>query len=383
MKGTTYIILLLAGALLGGCREAYDPEIEKYENLLVIDGLITDQAGEASVRLSRSYAFNESYSEPEEQAVVMILDESENTQVLEEDTPGFYRARSGFSGRIGESYKLVVSTADGENYESEWVLLKAVPEIDRLSHVFEEREGTDPDQLSYGFQLLVSTQDPSNHTRYYRWEWTETWEFLTPLKSPIYLDEERCWRSGGTSSISIGTTEHLSQDVLVDYPVHFVSNQSNRLKIRYSIELRQYSLSREAYSYWLNLQDTNEKTGSLFDPTPSMVLGNLSNMEEGGKPALGLFQASAVSRKRIFIDQEEVPGYVDIPSGFESCLFYETADSAEIQYYFDNNFAFAGTYTYMDLEYYIFSNSEACFRCSLTGSTEMPPFWEEKPAPLP
>lgn len=371
------LISLLFFVCLNGCREPYMPDIEEYENLLVIDGLITDRPGMALVRLTRSFAFDQRYPMPEEGAVVLILDENETPHICVEEEPGKYRPDPDFRGLEGQSYKLSVSTVSGETYESDWVRLQSSPPIDSISYVLEEREGSEQDDLSYGMQIHVSTHDPSNHTRYYRWEWVETWEYLTPIKAPLYIDEERCWRTAGTGIISLGTTEHLREDILLEHPVFFVSNETNRLKIRYSVEVLQYALGQEAYSYWKNLQDINQNTGSLFDPTPAMVIGNMSSTDGDGKVVLGLFQASGVSSKRVFIDRDELPYNVDIPSGFEGCVFYQTADTTEINYYFDNNFPFAGTYTEMGMEFFIFSNAESCFRCTVSGSNEMPEYWIE------
>ncbi|MFO7933700.1 MAG: DUF4249 domain-containing protein [Bacteroidales bacterium] len=370
--------LIYFASFLSGCREPYDPDISKYDNILVVDGLITDREGPHIVRLSRSFAFDENYPAPEEGAVVKIIDEDLNEYLLSEDEPGLYLSSSSLKGQAGISYQLSLTTADRKRYESEWVKLRNVPEIEDLSWEFREKAVTDPSESLYGVQIMVSTRDPRNETRYYRWEWTETWEFITPIVSSIYPGEQRCWKNTGSSTINIGTTEHLTKDVLQDHPLCFISTETNKLKIRYSILVSQYSLSRSEYAYWKNLREITQNTGSLFDPTPAAVEGNIHSQDDPSLPAVGIFQASAVSRKRIFIDRSDLPGFLNIPSGFEGCDFFTTADSAEIAYYFDHGYAYVDEYVDGNTLYFIFSNSPVCFRCTLAGTNVKPDFWTEE-----
>jgi hypothetical protein len=360
------------------CREPFYPEIDRYENILVIDGLITDQAGPHLVKLTRSYAFDESFPVPEEGAVVMILDQDEAIHEFTEDQPGVYRSGPSLKGVAGSSYKLVVSTKELETFESEWVLLKDVPGIDSITHVLEEHPTSDPDHSVFGMQIKVNSHDDSDQTRYYRWEWSETWEIITPITSSFYPDEARCWQTAVSSVISIGTSEHLTRDVINDLSIHFVSTETNKLRIKYSILVKQYSLSREAYSYWKNLQDITQNTGTLFDPTPAMVTGNITSITNPDVPVLGIFQASAVKQERVFIDRSEIPKSIDIPSGYSSCSFFDVTDSAEIVYYSTHGFPLAEIYTLAEVEHYIFTNSEMCFRCTLSGSNNKPDYWPEQ-----
>jgi hypothetical protein len=376
LSGQIFFPILGMTAFLVGCREPYTPEIEKYEHILVVDGLITDRDGPHMVRLSRSFAFDETYPDPEEGASVKIVDEDQHEYLFTEDQPGLYIS-SGLEGVPGKKYRLKLTTSDRKQYESEWVELKRVPEIDSLTYEFQERATADPDQSMYGVQIMISTHDPGNETRYYRWEWTETWEFITPILSSLYPDEQRCWKSTGSSDIHIGTTEHLTRDILHDHPLCFISTETNKLKIRYSILVSQYSLDRASYSYWKNILEITEQTGSLFDPTPAAVTGNIYCTDDPSIPVLGIFQASAVSRKRIFIDRNDLPGFLNIPSGFEGCDFYTTSDSAEIEYYFSHGYEYVDEYVDGNTSFLIFANSGVCFRCTLTGTNMKPDFWTE------
>ncbi|PLW99310.1 MAG: hypothetical protein C0593_03475 [Marinilabiliales bacterium] len=53
-----YIIMILATFLLTSCVEEYWPDLDKYENILVVDALIHDGKGPFEINISRSAALD-------------------------------------------------------------------------------------------------------------------------------------------------------------------------------------------------------------------------------------------------------------------------------------------------------------------------------------
>jgi len=375
----TGILLPLTLFLLRGCREPFDPPVEKYENILVVDGLITDAAGPHEVRLSRSFPFNENYPAPETGAVVLVRSDVPAEHLFLEAEPGIYRSDSTLRGIPGRAYQLFIVTSEGEEFESGWVELKQAPEIDSITRALTGLTGgPDPNEVP-GVRVSVNTHDPGNNTRYYRYEWLETWEILTPIASSFYPGEQRCWRSSLSSQINVATTDHLTTDALTDHPLFVIRTTDNRLAIRYSVLVRQYALSREAYEYWKDLTEVTQNTGTLFDPIPQRVEGNMTHLPDGEVPVLGLFQACGVSSGRIFIEREELPKGLYIPGGFESCRFYETASPSEMEYYIDHGFEFVDEYVDGNTLFKIYTESSDCFRCTLSGSNRRPEYWPADP----
>jgi hypothetical protein len=48
------------------------------------------------------------------------------------------------------------------------------------------------------------------------------------------------------------------------------------MAVRYSINVRQYGLTKEAYNYWQIIQKSSQQSGSIFDPQPAQVIGKYS-----------------------------------------------------------------------------------------------------------
>jgi hypothetical protein len=372
---------LISAQFLGTCVEPYNPNIPKYDNILVVDGLITNLDEPYYVELTRSMPYEGIDPDRETNATVLVLDEDDNVFEFTETSRGKYVSDpSVFRGEIGKNYKLHIITSGGDEFESDYVELRKVPEIDTLYWIYEEKETDDPDKTLQGVQVYLSTEDPQNNTWYYRWEWIETWEFVAPFIAAGRPTLHQCWKSENSSSIEIATSKHMTVDVIKDHSLAFISQNTNRLGIMYSMLVRQYSLSAEAYSFWKQLQDINQKMGSLFDPTPMAVTGNIHHISDPEIPVLGYFQASAVSTKRLFVDRSDLPEDINISTGYEYCeiTILEDPTEAQIEEMFTKGWVFLDTYTFIGITYYRFTNSQSCYDCTAQGVNKMPSYWPER-----
>ncbi len=274
-------------------------------------------------------------------------------------------------------YRLKITTSSGEDYASDFVEMKQTPPIDSLSW-----------QQQNDVMIYVNTHDPSNNTKYYRWDYTETWQYTSPLQSELGVEngmifyvedhplEQRynCWSSDISSNILLGSSVALSQDVISMAPVATVPQNSVKINIRYSILVKQYALTDEAYQYFQILKKNTENLGSIFDAQPSQLIGNIHSVKDPTEVVIGYFTASSVQQKRLFISKDEVTNWNYIYQG-EECnmilidqnpsnfLIYNYPDPDYTAYYF------SGT-TGLEL------NKKTCLDCTLQGGTnQKPSYW--------
>ena len=113
----------------------------------------------------------------------------------------------------------------------------------------------------------------------------------------------------------------MTEDRVARLPLHFISNESDRLAERYSILVNQYSLNEDEYNYWEKLQNISEEVGSLYDITPSSIPGNIFCIEDPAEQVLGYFSVSAKTSKRTYID-ENFRGLINLYSECESDTIY-------------------------------------------------------------
>ena len=73
-------------------------------------------------------------------------------------------------------------------------------------------------------------------------------------------------------------------------PISFVEHFSNDF---YLIHIHQYSLTENAYKFWDALYGQSSNVGSIFDPQPARIKGNLFYIDDTEAPVHGFFGASA------------------------------------------------------------------------------------------
>jgi len=84
-------------------------------------------------------------------------------------------------------------------------------------------------------------------------------------------------------------------------------NDTRHFRGKYHVEVKQLSLSEEAFRYWSSIETQVSSTGSIFDPPPVAIPGNITNCTHPDDIAFGFFGASSISTKSIFIPESEAP----------------------------------------------------------------------------
>lgn len=375
-KGVFLLILLYSN-----CISEFDPPSQGYENLLVVEAFLSDSDEPFQVNLSRSTPIDTTAFIPETGASIILLSESGEGYSLQEKEPGIYLSDLSINPMPGIGYKLNIITSRSDTYESDLVVMRETPEIDSVTFEYEER----PTFGNVGVQIYVNTHDPSNNTRYYRWDWDETWTFYTPFWSSVFWEDgviqyqteniNFCWLFDESTKIVISTTSNLTQDVVSEFPLLYVSNDTDRLKNKYSLNVRQYSLSEKSYNYWNEIQKSTESLGTLFDPQPSTVLGNIYNLNDPDEIVLGYFDAATVTEKRIFISVRDLPPTI-FPNYYQYCMdslvgvrqVEEMIQSGYTLYAEEPNM-FGG----VD---YRMANAPGCVDCTLRGTNIRPEYWQ-------
>lgn len=379
-------IATLLSLLFGRCIEPFDPPVSDFQDLLVIEGTITNSAEPQQVLISRSIPIDTNQFIPENGADVKIIDDMGGEYQLLPTGEGIYQTPVDFQGIVGHTYQLFVTTGSGEIIQSDPITMSSVPKIDSISWEVTSKLNDDGNWID-GIQIYINTHDPNNETWNYRWQWEETWEFNTKYHS-LYKwasngdVEERseniytCWSTYNSQNILIGSSGKLTTDIISKQPIHYVSSSgSNRLSKKYSILVKQYALSEAAWLFWQQMGKMNQDLGSLFAPQATAVKGNLKNITNPENPVIGYFDASAVDEMRLFITNKEL-GDMRVYTGYHNCTF-DTLLLAQIQ-----DFPYKNYFNPLDLVYvmvfplgYSLSSVE-CSDCRLHGVNIKPDFWE-------
>jgi Domain of unknown function (DUF4249) len=381
MKNIFLPIILLI--FINGCKEKYDSPYESPDTgYLVVEGAIYSGPGKTTLKLSRSVKLDDKTYVYETGAKLRVEGNDNSAYNLIEDVKGTYIA-SNLPLSSNQQYRLRILTNNGKEYLSDYVSVIPNPEIDSIPWVMEND----------GLQLFVDTHNPQNNTRYYQWEYIETWKFQSQYPSYLKLqitDQNysvvpinpttnmpdtsvyTCWQSDTSSSLLLGSSAKLSEDV-IHLPIHFIEAGSQKLGIMYSIIVVQNALSKEAYEFLEKMKKNTEQLGSIFDPQPSQLSGNIHCVSDPSELVVGFVHISNYVEKRIFIAKDDLPAWVYKPV-CNPVEILNVSDSIRDQ----SN----GRYpAYISLAAIgpnpatvLFAEHE-CIDCTLTGTNKKPAFW--------
>ncbi|MBS1503944.1 MAG: DUF4249 family protein, partial [Bacteroidetes bacterium] len=176
-----------------------------------------------------------------------------------------------------------------------------------------------------------------NNTRYYRWDYTETYifnsivntyylfdnsEYFDTLKSVLRRPDQyihTCYVTLHSTSVLLNSTAALNQDIIRGNPIAGMADTSEKILERYSILVKQYALTDDAYNFWYNIKRNTQQIGTIFDVQPSEVQGNIHCTSNPSEPVIGYVSACTISQKRIFIDRTELPPW---PFAVGTCSAY-------------------------------------------------------------
>ena len=332
-------------ASLSACVDAFTPTLSPNTDLLVVEGIITDQPGPQAVTLSRSRATKDSnVTTPVTSARVEVLVNGTMPLSLTETRPGRYELPAGFRGKVGDGYQLRFTTAQGTRYESGVETMVAVPPILKA---FDEFVADGPSQTFDKLptptnNIYLSYQDPPGQRNFYRWRWTlyEKQDWCASCQQGRYFLTEQA----GTLTGSCVPDPTLKYYNFFEYPCRtlcwdiyysqginifadvYTDGQAQTAQLVAQIpvwqrapalvDIEQLSLTAGAYRYYKLFADQTQNTGTLADTPPVPTVGNIRNLSNGSENVVGYFSASAVSVNHYWLDR------LNATAGGTKGLFY-------------------------------------------------------------
>lgn len=375
IRYTTYFLILFVLAF--GCREKYTAELKSSDkSALVVEGFL-NYGGTTSIKLSRSYSLADSGVLKPELKAVLTIEANDNTVYnLTEGTNGVYTAAT-LPLSPSKEYRLRIKTSNGKQYLSDFVNVQLTPAIDSVNWARQNNQ----------LKLFVNTHDDTNQNKFYKWDFTETWEINSyffalykvnngkivevDLNNPVD-NNYRCWKSMEAQNIIVGSTTQLQSAIISNMPLNTIPINSEKLSVRYSILVRQQSLTKPAFEYFQLMKKNTETLGSVFDPQPSELRGNIISISDPDEIVVGYFYASSLSDKRIFITRFEVSGSFSMEC--ESRLIPNKPDSIA-KYLSLGYLPYEADISPLQISGYHVSIG-ACVDCRVRGgNTEKPSFW--------
>jgi hypothetical protein len=298
------LFFVLSAVLFTACVKPFNPPVISSGNLnyLVVDGFIVPGSA-TTIKLSRTLNISDSFQFiPERNAQLFIEGLSGSSFSFQTGNEGVYTSPAVFLSP-DDKYRLHIILQDGKEYASDYEEVKQSPPVDSL-------EFQEDDDIS----IYVNTHDSTGKARYYKWEYDETMEYHAIYESflefkdgqIIFLEPDeyryKCYKIfQPKNNIAIGTSAALSEDVIRHARITSFPKSSNKIVFRYSLHVKQYALTADAYKYWQTLQANTEQNGNIFDPQPAQLRSNIHSLSNPDEPVIGYVSISNFTENRIFI----------------------------------------------------------------------------------
>ena len=421
MKTATHILISLIAVFIAvSCLEEIplDTKIE-FDEALVVEATITNEIKFQIIKLSKTYRLESEGPNPVSNASVTVSDALGTIYSFNETEDGIYSSTIEFGAQPNIEYQLKI-IVDGFIYTSSQDSFSNPTQIDEL---YLERGYNENNEE--GISIFIDTFDPTGNSTYYRYEYEETYKVIAPKYSSLklnvlnddfpiplgqfnsieeihdYLVElvirneqvQICYNTVQSNTIIIADTNSFPEDRLEKQRVRFISRENYIMSHRYSILVKQYVQSPEAFNFYGVLKAFSLSESVFSENQPGFLEGNISS-NESDKKSIGFFEISPVDSKRIYFNyadefpNEALPPYYIYCDGRRYPLLFRTdpftgaiveSDVQDLikdgfQYYSENPGdipEFSGPL----FPYYMVLG--ACGDCTVLGSTSIPDFWEE------
>lgn len=331
-------------------------------NVVVVDGTVTNLAEPQIIRLNRSKAdvvTGRFGTLPLTQATVEVIVDSTQIIYAHETVDGAYQLPNDFRGQVGHSYQLRFHLLEGTEYRSTPQVMQAVPPIARINARFNAKSLSSSPLGGFftaGHDIYIDTQDPADQHNYYRWDWTlyERQYYCRSCNKGVYVVNNiiphkylnELYYVSGTDLYEgcftpvdyqdYGQPSIHKEDWTYDYQCRtqcweIIHNYTlNLFDDLYSnggfltarnvghiplyqrapclVDIRQASLTPDAYRYYSLFQQQTQNTGGLADTPPSAPIGNVHNTANLQEAVVGYFTASAISLGHQWLDRKDAQG---------------------------------------------------------------------------
>ncbi|MEM8506706.1 MAG: DUF4249 domain-containing protein [Bacteroidota bacterium] len=412
MNKKYWLLLGLLGLLLYSCVEQFEAETREFESILVVDARLTDERKRHQVRLNRTFRFGATDPVPETNATVRIVDDQGLTHEFAEAETGIYYSNSEFAAQTGRTYTLQIVTASGDNYASE-----ATPLPDKVPITDMRAVRVTNDLGEEGVGIYLDTTSATPEPSFFRYEYEETYKIIAPRWDPfdfevVYYEpctdrlyevaivvrqEERrvCFSSNRSTQIIQASTEDLVNNEIQNMEIRFISRENYIMSHRYSINVKQFSQTVDAHSFYERLDDFASSESLFSQVQPGLLEGNITSDREA-EAVLGYFEVAAVSEQRLYFNYAdlfpdeplppypiscETPGNPRLYSRGYHCAGFGICDgdceSPLIEAILAGVIAYADTNEENGNRPY-FTWARACGDCTDLGSNVVPEFWTEE-----
>ncbi|UBM58688.1 DUF4249 domain-containing protein [Marinilongibacter aquaticus] len=324
-------ISICLGIFFLACVSPFDYQVKNENKKLVVEGRIFD-VDSCYVKVNYS-SEGQSYAglSPISDAIVKVI-ENGTTAIhfrFHGGAKAFLPENKSFRGTVGNSYQLKIDLPDGNVYTSTRDTLLAAQKPLNITNRFNSTESTMEILVNLGEKKIPPKYQYFNFINYKRANYcascpnsvrydkdgnscTSLFKNCnsTPLNTyspagyygfPCY-QVNTCWNYKLIQKFRIFSDKDLANGTNNDINIFRIPRSTTEA---YFLEIHQNNIHEEAYEYF-KLFESFSNSGSLFDPTPPAIVGNIYNQNNVNDIALGYFLVAGQQVYGLWVKRDEV-----------------------------------------------------------------------------
>lgn len=307
-RAITYIFLLTILSVIG-CLDPFTFDNLDQDTSIVVDGQLLSNDGPHIVRVSKVLEFGDKFFDPVAGALVR-LNHNDTYYDYEEVSPGQHVIPTGIiSPEEGDVCFIELRLPNGDMIISSPDVIPGSNDLQEANAVFDTEFRTDKFGISRRqriIEITVNADFPKideGKDFFLRYGIEEDYSYpevpcgglhqpkTCYLNIPAFSKEFTLFNSALSSKSRV--------DSLLLFKKQDLASVEFRGKHYFSVF--QYTITEDAYEYWLRVKEVTNQSGTVFDKPPAPVFGNLINQTNPSQPVLGYFELASVSIARTFV----------------------------------------------------------------------------------
>lgn len=325
---TNIALILVSHPIITSCTEEYTAGTENFENDLVVEATLTNELKKQEIKLSHTFKFEDSIILASNATVQVVENQNTIYDFIFNESDSAYLSNETFQVLPEKEYQLKIKTQNGQQYSCE---SQTLPPSNQVNVVAK----TGISKNERGLRIEANNYDANSNSGYYRYEYKETYQVTLPYYGPLKAVEVTedsltleprddpypiCYNNIKSKRLIFKKTTDLAEDRVSDFLVAFRSIDDYAIAEKYSILVKQYVESPEAYAFYKTLDKISSTNGNNFSALqPGFVKGNIYAKNDPAIKVVGYFDVASVSTKRIFTKFTDYFHFGPLPPYFVDC----------------------------------------------------------------
>ncbi len=324
--------------ILFSCVEPFELKYDLNQKVIIVEGVISDELVDQIIIIKQSTPnLNATSSQIiglEKANVEILVNNTEKIQFTESTVDlGNYIGPKNFRAVAGNTYQLLITTAQGQKFASKIEKFTKGSEIKKVYQNFVVTGKPLDKNYKLQHNIYLDTDDPAGKGNNYLWKWKlyESQEicrtcepqeryYPTPypgrcikdlpnfLRNTIYdyQCDGNCWEiihslKNNIMNDDFSDGKTITGRLIAEVPLYQLNNGA-------LIEISQQSIDVDAYKYMKILIDQNQNSGGLADTPPVSLVGNIASIDGASETVAGYFRVTDETSFKYWIDRTDVKG---------------------------------------------------------------------------